>query len=236
MARTHWPGEDAVGKRYRPVWWQDRWIEVVGVVRDVRHQGLGQEVLPETYRPFAQEPTASMTVVLRGSGDPRAAAGALAAVLRSIDREVPVSEVRTVGQVISESVVQPRVTMLVLGLFAGIALLLAAIGIYGIVSYTVGRRSHEMGVRMALGARGSEVMRLVLRHGARLAAVGLVIGTVAALALTRLMEHLLYGVDARDPLTFMIAAGTLLTAALLASYLPARRAARIDPLRAMRTE
>jgi putative ABC transport system permease protein len=236
MAREHWPGQDPVGKRFRPVWWQDRWITVVGVVADVRQHGLGLEAEPEMYRPFRQEPEGEMTVVVRSAAAAGPLVPGLRAAVHAVDPEVPVSDLRTLERVIADSVAEPRLAMLLLGLLGTMALLLGAVGIYGVVSYGAARRTREMGVRIALGARSTDVLRLVLTRGLGLALAGVVAGAVAALGLTRALQGLLFGVRPTDPLTFAAVALLLLGVALLASYLPARRATRVDPMIALRSD
>jgi putative ABC transport system permease protein len=234
MAREHWPGEDPVGRRFRPVWWRDRWITVVGVVGDVRQEGLAGPVEPEIHRPFAQEPSAAMVVVARSDRDPGTVWTALQSAVAAVDPQVPLSEHRTLDQVRAASMAEPRLTALLVGLFAAVSLVLGAVGIYGLVSYSVTRRIREMGVRMALGATGGELVRRVVRQGAVLAAAGVALGMAAAFAATRALHSLLYGVSPTDALTFVSVPLLLLAVAVLASYLPARRAARVDPMAALR--
>jgi putative ABC transport system permease protein len=236
MARQSWPGEDPVGKRFKPVWWQDQWITVVGVVANVRQQGLAAEVEPEIYRPFAQEPTDAMTLILRTTADPGALVANLRSALAAVDPDVPVSEIRTLEQVISQAVTTPRFTMLLLTVFAALALVLGAVGIYGVLSYAVGQRTHEIGVRMALGARRSDMLALVVQQGLVLTLIGVGVGLLGAFAATRLLRTLLFEVSPTDPLTFLAVPLLLGAVALLASYLPARRAARVDPMIALRSE
>jgi putative ABC transport system permease protein len=236
MARQHWPGEDPVGRRFKPVWWQNRWITVVGVVADVRQYGLASAVEPEMYRPFAQEPAGTMMLVARTAAEPPVLAANLRSTVAAVDPEVPVSEVLTLEQVVSRSVAAPRFTMLLLAVFAAVALLLGAVGIYGVVAYSVTRRTREIGVRMALGARVEDVARLVIGQGLLLTLVGVAIGLVVALAATRVLSSLLYGIEPTDPVTFLAVPLLLTLVALLASYLPARRATRVDPLVALRAD
>jgi putative ABC transport system permease protein len=236
MAREHWPGQDPIGKRFKPLSWQDRWITVVGVVGNVRQHTLATESEPEMYRPFAQEPTAEMTLVVRTDGDPRGLATELRSAVAAVDPNVPITRLLALDQVISESVAEPRLTVVLLGLAAGLALLLGAVGIYGVVSYGVSRRVHEMGVRMALGARSGDVLRLVIGQGAAMAIVGIMVGLAAALVASRALRSLLYGVSPTDTVTFAAAPLLLLAVALLASYIPARRATRVDPMVTLRAE
>ncbi len=236
MAREFWPGESPVGKRFKPVWWRDKWLTVVGVVGDVKHDGLASEARPEIYRPFVQEPTSAMTLVVHTTSSPRALATNLRAAVAAVDPEVPISDIRTADQLISASVAIPRFTMLLLAGFAAVALLLGAVGIYGVISYAVSRRTQEIGVRMALGARAGDVLGMVVRQGVGVALIGTVIGLVAAFAATRVLASLLFGVSTTDPLIFAAVPLLLVGVALLASYLPARRAARVDPMIALRAE
>jgi putative ABC transport system permease protein len=235
MARQFWPGEDPIGKRFKEVWLPD-WTSVVGVVGNVRHQGLASEPEPEIYRPFAQHPIGQMSLVVRTAGDAATLASNLRGVVSSIDPDAAVSQVRRAQQLVSVSVAEPRFTTLLLTAFALLALTLAAIGIYGTMAQAVQRRTHEIGVRMALGARGGDVLRMVLRQAAKLAAIGAVVGISGALAGTRVLSTLLYGVGTLDPLTFVTVPILLIAVALFATYLPARRAARVDPMIALRAE
>ena len=235
MARQQWPGEDPVGKRIRMEWGQVLSIEVVGVVGDTRFQGQAKAPMPELYMPYAQLPAwAHETFVVRTSGNPAALGEAIVREIRALDPNQPVTDVRPMTAVLSASVAQPRLNAVLLGTFAGLALLLAAVGIYGVLSYSVAQRTHEIGVRVALGADRRAVLRLVLLQVARLALIGVAIGTVAALALTRLMRSLLFDVSANDPLTFGGVALLLTGVAMLAAFIPARRAARVHPMVALR--
>lgn len=228
--------EKAVGKRLKPVW-NDDWITVVGVVRDIKYHGLAKKVEPEIYRPFLQAPARDMSLVVRAAvQDPVTLAASLRQAVASVDAMVPVSEIRTVDQLLSTSVETPRVTTMLLALFAAVALTLAAIGIYGVLSYTVSRRAREIGVRMALGARRVDVLRMVLGHALLLAGLGTVGGVAAALATTRALDSLLFGVSRTDTLTFTVVPVLLLAVAFVAAYVPASRATRVDPTIALRLE
>jgi putative ABC transport system permease protein len=238
MARHYWPNEDATGKRFH---WghpgaKDAWITIVGVVGDTRLYGLANPSRLEIYLPFRQESKTDMFLILRSSVDPAGLSSAVRDAVAAIDKDQPVFNVTTMQQLVDESVSTPRITLVLLGLFSGLALVLAAIGIYGVISYSVQQRTHEIGIRMALGAQRSNVLRLVVGQGIKLAAIGVFFGIAAALSLMHLMITLLFGVGANDPITFAAAAVILLLVALAACYIPARRAIAVDPMVALRYE
>jgi putative ABC transport system permease protein len=235
MARRFWPGADPVGKRFRPVWWRD-WVTVVGVVGDVKDDNLTGEAPLQVYRPFEQGPVAEMHLVVRTRSDPDDIAPALRSAVAAVDPSVPVSDVRTMADVVASSLARPRFTVLLLSAFAALAVVLGAIGIYGVIAHGVSQRSQEFGIRMALGATPGVVLGGVLRHGFRLAAAGVIAGLVAAALAMRLFVRLLYGVSPLDPLTFVVAGVFMVAVALLAAYFPARRATRVDPVLALRAE
>jgi putative ABC transport system permease protein len=242
MARKYWPGLDPLGRRFRQGGEQRPWVTVVGVVGDVRHNGITGPVKAKFYRPYAQfhlssgNPTRFMNLVIKASGDPLAHAVPVRAALKGLDPDVPVSNVRTMEEVVQASIAAPRFAGRLLVLFAALALTLAAVGVYGILSYTVSERAPEIGVRMALGARPGDVMKVVLTEALALAAAGVGTGALLALALTRLMRGLLYEVGPADPVSFATAALVLPTVALLAAWLPARRAAHVEPATVLRSE
>ena len=237
LARKHWPGQNPIGKRIRFYGPPERtpWIEIVGVIEDVRHH-LEEPATPEYYLPFTQNPGYGMFLVARTSVDPASLAGAIRQQVWAIDKDQPVFDVRTMQEVRSASVTMYSFSSVTLGIFAGIALLLASIGIYGVMAFAVTQRTQEIGIRMALGARGSDVLRLVIVHGMKLAVIGIAIGLLGAWGLTRFMGQLLVGVQATDLLTFAVVSACLFIAALLACYVPARRATKVDPLVALRYE
>ncbi|MBV8858093.1 MAG: ABC transporter permease [Acidobacteria bacterium] len=235
MARSFFAGEDPVGKRVRT---SDKspWAEVVGIVGDVRHQGLDVDTRPEMFFPHLQTPSRQMTLVVRSEGDPVALAGPLRERVRSIDKDQPVGNVKTMEGWLSESVASRRFSAALLGVFAAAAAALAALGLYGVVSYSVAQRTHEIGLRVALGARPRDVLRLVIGQGMTLTLVGTGVGVAVALALTRVMSGLLFGVGATDPAVFVTVPLLLAAVALLACYIPARRATKVDPMVALRYE
>jgi putative ABC transport system permease protein len=237
FARSQFRGENAIGKRIKVTDDGMNPREIVGIVKDAKQGELASEPVPEMYLPQSQAPKLrSATLVVRTSSDPLTLAGSVQNEVWAIDKGMPVSQVRTMDQVISDSIGPQRFNMLLLGIFAIVALILAVVGIYGVMSYSVSQRIHEIGVRMALGAGRRDVLSLVVGQGMRLALVGIAIGLVASFMLTRLMESLLFGVSATDPGTFVIIASTLGVVAFLACYVPARRAARVDPMVALRHE
>ena len=212
------------------------WSEVVGVVADVRDSALEREPIPEIFVPYLQQPSFSMTVLLRSPGSPQALVGAVRKAVEGIDRNQPLSNTTTMDEVIAGLVAPRRFQVMLLGLFALLALLLAAVGIYGVVSYSCSQRVHEFGVRIALGAERRDLLRMVIRQGAKLAVMGVCVGIGGALVLTRFLSSMLYGVKPTDPLTLVGVSSILTAVALLASYIPARRATKVDPMVALRYE
>ena len=235
LARRCWPGEEPLGKRFR-IGFEKNPRQVIGVVGSIKQTSLEAESRPAMYMPNLQAPNGGMTVLVRTVGDPIVVTGAVRAEVRAIDKDVPVTHIQTMGQVFGASVAQPRFSMLIVGLFALLALVLSMVGIYGVMSYSVSRRAHEIGVRMALGAGAKQVLALVLREGMVLALTGIAIGALIAFALTRLLASLLFEVSAKDPLAFVSVAALLAAVAFVACYIPARRATRVDPLVALRSE
>jgi putative ABC transport system permease protein len=238
MARRYWPNEEPIGKRFHFGWGTTnvQWLTVVGVVGDMRRQGLDKAARVETFSPLAQRPRSDLKLVVRTSDDPSKVAGVIQSELRAVEKELVIQKVMTLDQQIGESLAQRRFQTWLLGLFSAIALLLAAIGIYGVMYHSVTQRTHEFGVRVALGAGARDVLRMVLGQAVLLVGTGAVIGTVAALALTRFVTSLLYGVSSSDPLTYLAVFLVLIGSALAASYLPARRATKVDPMVALRYE
>jgi len=250
MARQYWRGQNPIGQRmaitlealrFRPdgpptLDIASSMREIVGIVADVRHNGLQKDPVPEVYLPFVQRPVRSMTVVLRTRSDPLAVARDARHVVTAIDPDQPIANVNSVADLVSASIAQPRFNVLLLSAFAAVAVILAVVGVYGVMSYSVALRTREIGVRIALGGQARDIARLIVRQGMRVALTGLAIGLVGALALGRVMSGLLFGVTATDPVTFAAAGVVLAAVALPACYLPARRAMRIDPVDALRNE
>jgi predicted permease len=246
FARTYFPHENPIGQHVNLAHFKVQ-AEIVGVVGHVKQWGLGTDaksaIEAQFYYPFMQLPEKVMplvadavAVVLRTEGDPVAIMGLVRRAVDQIDPREVIYGVQTMDEVVASSFAARRLSMILLGIFAALALVLSCVGIYGVISYLVGQRTHEIGVRMALGAQRRDVMRLVLGEGAKMALIGVAIGITAALGLTRLMANELFGVTAHDPLTFVTVAILLTLVAMLACYLPARRAVRVDPMVALRYE
>jgi putative ABC transport system permease protein len=240
LAQNDFSGENPIGKRItfgsvndqqQPVW-----FEIVGVTANVRSTELREEPEPELYFSARQNPFDNVSVVVRSSVEPTSLAGSLRQIVQEVDKSVPVSDVKTMDHIVSESVTQPRFNLFLLAVFSGIALLLSVAGIYGVTAYTVSQRTHELGIRIALGAQVGDVLRMILGQGMAVIGAGIVIGLIAAFGLMRLMRSLLFGVSATDPFTFIGITVVLIAAGLLACYIPARRATKVDPLIALRYE
>jgi predicted permease len=236
LARRIWPGENPIGKRIKRGFPEDKtpWREVIGVVNDVKLNGVERATSMQTYLSFAQEPKTSLALVVRTSGNPSAVAASVQQAINAIDNDLPIFAVWTMDQLLGNSLAERRLTLVLLASLAALALLLAAVGIYGVISYTVKQRTHELGIRMALGAQTREILALILKQGVKLTMIGIGLGLLAAFALTRWMESLLFGVPPTDALTFGGIALGLLCVALLACFIPARRATKVDPLTALR--
>ena len=236
LARRHWPGQDPIGRRIRISWGDNREDEVIGVVADVRLENLEQDARPTTYWPYPRVAYGWMTVAIRGTGDPTHLGGSVPAVVRELDPLLAVANLRSMEEVVSASLAERRLTMQVITLFAAAALLLAALGVYGVIAYSATERTREIGIRLALGARGADVLGMLVREGMGLAAVGVAIGLAGAFALTTLMRDLLFQTPPADPVTLAGVTLMILLIVLAASYVPGRRAARVDPAVALRAE
>ncbi|HKY42370.1 MAG TPA: FtsX-like permease family protein, partial [Pyrinomonadaceae bacterium] len=237
LAREHFPNEDPIGRRLDVAMFENPTpAEIVGVVGNVRYDSLIDESPPAVYFPHPDLAYPFMSLVIRTDGDPTALAPSVQREIRAVDPNQPVSDVRTMNQVMSEWVSRSRFNTLLLGLFAALATLLSAVGIFGVMNYSVALRTREIGLRLAVGAQPRQVLLLILKQGLLLTIVGVGLGLAAAFALTRLLSGLLFGVTAVDPMTFMMISFLLVIVSLLACYLPARRAMRIDPLSALRYE
>jgi putative ABC transport system permease protein len=237
MVERHWPDDDPLGKKlsfqsFGPV----MTCEVVGVVGDVRPAGLDSEPRPEIYLPYAQSPTGGITYLVRTQREPLSLLPAIKEKIREVNRNQTFASVSTVDQLVERSISQRRFNLMLLGSFALLALTLAGVGLYGLISFTTAQRTHEIGIRMALGAQRGAVLKLVVGEGMKLALTGVAVGLAAAFGLTRLMASLLFGVSATDPATFAVIAALLGSVALVASYIPARRATKVDPIVALRYE
>jgi putative ABC transport system permease protein len=236
LAHLYWPKEDAVGRFIEMAAFGAGHCQIVGTVADIRQTNLSDEPAPGIYIPYTQEPMPWQTLVVRTKNEPMGLAGLIRHEVAALDPEQPVARVATLDELMEASTAQPRFRTFLLGSFAGVALLLSAIGIYGVMAYTVSRRTREVGVRMALGARPVDILRLVFGESITLTLLGVGFGLVGAYAVTRVMKTLLFGVTSTDPFTFTSVTLLLCSVALLASYIPARRAMRVDPMAALRDE
>ena len=243
FVRRYYPKDNPIGKRFTfgppdgvTDTTQNEWIEVVGVVGHTAHEGLDADPRIQLYLPYRQATAPFMTVAVRTNGNPERYVNLVRNAIRSVDQDQPIAQVSNMEEMMSRSVGQRRLSMMLLSLFSGIALVLASIGIYGVMSYSVTQRSRELGVRIALGADRKDVLGLVLRQGMRLALIGIGVGLAAALVLTRLIESQLYDVAATDPATFVLVAAVLAATALVANLIPAIRAMRMDPAVVLREE
>jgi putative ABC transport system permease protein len=241
FARRHFPGEDPIGKRIEPgissIEGEDSMMrEIVGIVGDVRNRGLSTEPRAAYYVPATQVPFSQMVAVTKTAGEPRNLIPAVTRVVNGMDQDTPLFEVKSMEEYLSASVAAPRFSTTLLSIFAGVALVLTVVGLYGVMSYSVAQRTNEIGIRLALGAQSRDVLLMVVKHGSRLILIGLVIGLAVAFALTRWIASLLFGVKANDPFTFAAVALLLAIVALLACYVPALRATKVDPMEALRCE
>jgi predicted permease len=242
MAGMYWPGQDPIGRRIRQGGLERPWMTVVGVVADVRHNGLEVAIKGKYYRAHTQMPSSSgfavrnMHLVVKTTGNPLSLVAPIRAEVTRIDPSLPVANIRAMEEVIAASTSTPRLAGSVLMLFAALALLLAAVGLYGVLAFVVSAREHEIGIRMAIGADAGEVRRSVLGQGLGLAAVGVAAGAAVSLALAPLIRGLLHGVSPYDPVTFGVVPAVLLGVALAASWIPAHRATRINPILALKSE
>ena len=237
------PAREVLGKRLRFAGDTEGWREIVGVVGHVKQNGLNEESRAQIYRPWTQIPpkwkadfTRATDMIVKTSVEPTSLIGAIKREIRAIDKDQPIAQVQTLDDKLSESIAPQRFTLLLLGIFALMALSLASAGIYGLMSYAVTQRTHEIGVRMALGARQVDVLKLMVRQGMGLVVIGVALGLAGAFATTRLMSALLFDVTPKDPVTFAVVTAVLTIVAFVACYLPARRATKVDPLVALRYE
>jgi putative ABC transport system permease protein len=237
MAKEFWPNENPIGRRVTMKNWGPPLAgEIVGIVGDVKTDGIAADIYPMIYWPYFQFPQNFNAFVVRAERNPVRLVPAIKERIWSVDKNLPISKIATMDQLVSDSLARRRLYMVLLSVFASAALLLAAVGIYGAMSYSVSQRTNELGVRIALGAQARDVLMLVIKRGLSVAIAGMAIGIAAAFVLTRLMSSLLFGVRAIDPFTFGAVAGVLILVALAACFFPARRAARVDPITALRSD
>jgi putative ABC transport system permease protein len=240
LAREYFPLVDPIGKRFTfghaTATNPPKWITVVGVVGDTKLYGLANPARLEVYIPLRQSATSDMALIVKTPVEPTALMAEIRGAVASIDKNQPVFAISTMRQLVDQNVSTSRITFIVLGLFSALAVVLAAIGIYGVISYSVAQRTREIGIRLALGAQHAGVLRMILSEGGKIASLGIILGLIAALGLTRLMSSLLFSISASDPATFGTVALLLVIVALLACYIPALRAVRVDPMVALRYE
>jgi len=246
LARRYWPDQDPVGQQIRLKFpdtrqpWdpepREGWLNIVGIVSDVRDWEWGEQKVGQIYLPYTQNASRIMHLVVRSEGDPTQLVSGVRSVVNGVDPNQPVTDVRSMDDYLAASVSRRRLSMLLLVLFAGVATVLAAVGIYGVMAYAVTRRSHEIGIRMALGAEPNDVLRMVVSDGMKLAGIGLVIGIAASYAAVHYLASQLYGVKTKDPITVLCVSVGLALVAISACYFPARRATKVDPLEALRYE
>jgi putative ABC transport system permease protein len=242
MARKHWPAEDPLGKRMKVFMPERPWMEVIGVVKDVRHEGPTQEPRPRWYVPHAQaylsayQSPLTNTIVVRSDSDPAPLMEPIRRLMAEVDPTVPISNVLTMEEILDGAMAGQRFVMTLLSIFGALSLFLAVVGVYGTVSYTVSRRTREIGLRMAMGAGGANVLAQVMREGLALALMGIGLGLAGSLALSRVFESMVFGITSSDPLTYSSVGVVLLLAAAGASLVPARRASRLDPVAALQEE
>jgi predicted permease len=236
MARMFWPGKNPIGQRFSYGGSNGPWMEVVGVVGDTRQWGLRVRPRPEEYQPFDGSTCCGTILVLHTALPPQSLVAEVRQQVAALDHDLPLFAIRTMEQLVAQETAGARTQGLLVGLFAGLAVLLAAVGIYGVMAYLVAQRTQEIGIRMALGAHRSDVLRLVVGRGLKLTLIGVAIGNAAALGLTRFLSSLLYEVKPTDRVTFIAVSMILTTVALLASYIPSRRATKVDPMVALRYE
>jgi len=233
FARRFWPSENPIGKHV-VIGRLPRAAEVVGVFGDLKNSTLAADANPEVMLPFPQLPWASLNLSIRAAGDPHGLIPSVRRQIAMIDRDQPLTNVQTLEELIASGSAERRFTMILLGIFSGIALILALVGIYGVIAYSVAQRARELGIRMALGAARQDILKLVIGHGLALSLTGTAIGLAGSMVLTRIMASLLYRTSAADPFTFIICALIFVAVALAASYVPARRAMRVDPAAVLR--
>jgi predicted permease len=235
MAKHFWPNENALGKRFHFID-EPKLREIVGIVPNTIVNNIGEDPQPLIYLPIMQEFSPFASLEVRTVGDPQSVVSSVRAQVQSLDPNLAITNVQTIGEVVDQGLWAPRMGAALLGLFGGLALILAAVGVYGVLSYSVAQQTHEIGIRMALGAQPLGVLKLVVGQGLKLAAAGLVVGLIGALVATRVLSSLLFNVSTHDPVTFIGVSLVLVATAALACYIPARRATRVDPIIALRYE